>query len=166
MIDPPYELKDEMEKVVKAVKDGVSRWRNGSFAIWYPILDSDKFDLDEFKHQLHLTNIPKILCVELNMKDSVQASKLEQEKNARQTDLKAQTNVSSHKQGAQGTWVAHRKSLGMIGSGMIFVNPSYFLLQNITAVMDFLVDSLPLHGTKASYSIMWINPEHNEQKNN
>lgn len=38
LIDPPYERKDEYERVVAALKTTYARWRQGVYAIWYPIM--------------------------------------------------------------------------------------------------------------------------------
>ncbi len=38
LIDPPYERKDEYERVVTAMKTSYSRWTNGVYAIWYPVM--------------------------------------------------------------------------------------------------------------------------------
>jgi 23S rRNA (adenine2030-N6)-methyltransferase len=37
MIDPPYESPDETDRVLEALTSGLTRWRTGIFAIWYPI---------------------------------------------------------------------------------------------------------------------------------
>lgn len=38
LIDPPYERKDEYERVVKALVNSHARWPGGVYAIWYPIM--------------------------------------------------------------------------------------------------------------------------------
>ena len=38
LIDPSYELKDDYSKVAKAMKDAMTRFPTGTYAIWYPIL--------------------------------------------------------------------------------------------------------------------------------
>ena len=38
LIDPPYERKDEYERVVAGLKMAYARWRNGVYAIWYPLM--------------------------------------------------------------------------------------------------------------------------------
>ena len=37
-IDPPYERKDEYDRVVAGLKTAYTRWSNGVYAIWYPIM--------------------------------------------------------------------------------------------------------------------------------
>ena len=38
LIDPSYELKEDYSKVAKAMKDAMTRFPTGTYAIWYPIL--------------------------------------------------------------------------------------------------------------------------------
>lgn len=38
LIDPPYERKDEYERVVAGLKSTYPRWSHGVYAIWYPIM--------------------------------------------------------------------------------------------------------------------------------
>jgi 23S rRNA (adenine2030-N6)-methyltransferase len=40
LIDPPYERKDEYDRVVAGLKTAYARWRNGVYAIWYPIMSA------------------------------------------------------------------------------------------------------------------------------
>ena len=38
LIDPPYEAQlDEFDIAIKALREGVARWPQGTFALWYPI---------------------------------------------------------------------------------------------------------------------------------
>jgi 23S rRNA (adenine2030-N6)-methyltransferase len=38
LIDPPYELKEDYQLVVSAIKDSLSRFATGTYMIWYPLL--------------------------------------------------------------------------------------------------------------------------------
>ena len=38
LIDPPYELKDDYQRVVDCVKDSLKRFATGSYMVWYPVL--------------------------------------------------------------------------------------------------------------------------------
>ena len=38
LIDPPYELKNDYQRVVDCVKDSLSRFATGTYLIWYPLL--------------------------------------------------------------------------------------------------------------------------------
>ena len=37
LIDPPYEQKDEFEKIVAVLEHSLRHWRNGMYAVWYPV---------------------------------------------------------------------------------------------------------------------------------
>jgi 23S rRNA (adenine2030-N6)-methyltransferase len=38
LIDPPYELKNDYQRVVDCIKDSLSRFAIGTYLIWYPLL--------------------------------------------------------------------------------------------------------------------------------
>jgi 23S rRNA (adenine2030-N6)-methyltransferase len=38
LIDPPYELKDDYQRVVDCIKDSLGRFATGTYLIWYPLL--------------------------------------------------------------------------------------------------------------------------------
>lgn len=38
LIDPPYEVKNDYDKVVETVQDGLKRFATGTYLIWYPLL--------------------------------------------------------------------------------------------------------------------------------
>ena len=38
LIDPPYELKDDYQRVVDCVKDNLKRFATGTYMVWYPLL--------------------------------------------------------------------------------------------------------------------------------
>jgi 23S rRNA (adenine2030-N6)-methyltransferase len=42
LIDPPYELKNDYQKVVDCVKDSLNRFATGTYMIWYPLLQRDE----------------------------------------------------------------------------------------------------------------------------
>lgn len=37
LIDPPYEIKDEAQKTVRMLQQGLRRFATGIFAVWYPV---------------------------------------------------------------------------------------------------------------------------------
>ena len=37
LIDPPFETKDEWTKIDRGMQEALHRWKNGIYAIWYPI---------------------------------------------------------------------------------------------------------------------------------
>jgi 23S rRNA (adenine2030-N6)-methyltransferase len=38
LIDPPYELKDDYQRVVDCLKDSLKRFATGTYLVWYPLL--------------------------------------------------------------------------------------------------------------------------------
>ena len=38
LIDPPYELKDDYQRVVDCIKDSLKRFATGTYMVWYPLL--------------------------------------------------------------------------------------------------------------------------------
>ena len=42
LIDPPYELKDDYQKVVDCIQDSLKRFATGTYCIWYPLLQRDE----------------------------------------------------------------------------------------------------------------------------
>ncbi|MBM0104409.1 23S rRNA (adenine(2030)-N(6))-methyltransferase RlmJ [Steroidobacter sp. S1-65] len=66
LIDPPYESENEFTQVERALLFGLSRWPNGTFALWYPI------KLGRETQRLHLSlqnsGLRKLLLVELNVR--------------------------------------------------------------------------------------------------
>jgi len=63
LIDPPYERKDEYERVADSLATAYQRWPTGTYVIWYPILSRSL--VMRFHHAIVGTGIRKILCAEL-----------------------------------------------------------------------------------------------------
>ncbi len=38
LIDPPYEVKDDYRRVLEVLSDAIKRFPNGTYALWYPLL--------------------------------------------------------------------------------------------------------------------------------
>jgi 23S rRNA (adenine2030-N6)-methyltransferase len=53
LIDPPFEMTDEYERLLRALRQGVRRFATGCYAVWYPIKDemaaTFRADLAAFK---------------------------------------------------------------------------------------------------------------------
>lgn len=67
VIDPPYEEKDEYINLVKSVKNGLSKWSTGVFAIWYPVLGKLRDHSKNLTQELRRLNVPMLqveLCIE------------------------------------------------------------------------------------------------------
>jgi 23S rRNA (adenine2030-N6)-methyltransferase len=63
LIDPAFEVRDELQHVLKALKDAYIRWQTGTYVIWYPIKSSTM--IKNFHQKVMQLGIPKILCAEL-----------------------------------------------------------------------------------------------------
>lgn len=63
LIDPPYELKEDYELVVKAIAEGYKRFATGVYAIWYPVVLRQH--TKRIVKGLEATGIRKILQIEL-----------------------------------------------------------------------------------------------------
>lgn len=66
LIDPPYELKEDYELVVKAIQDGYKRFATGVYAIWYPVVLRQH--TKRIVRGLIETGIRKILQIELSVR--------------------------------------------------------------------------------------------------
>lgn len=63
LIDPPYELKEDYDLVVKAIQEGYKRFATGVYAIWYPVVLRQH--TKRIVRGLEETGIRKILQIEL-----------------------------------------------------------------------------------------------------
>lgn len=63
LIDPPYELKEDYDLVVKAIEEGYKRFATGTYAIWYPVVLRQQ--TKRIFKGLEATGIRKILKIEL-----------------------------------------------------------------------------------------------------
>jgi 23S rRNA (adenine2030-N6)-methyltransferase len=65
LIDPPFEQKDEFQRMTKALVEAHRRWATGIFALWYPV--KTRREVEDFMLGLQETGIPKILRLELRI---------------------------------------------------------------------------------------------------
>lgn len=63
LIDPPFEVKDEFERIVRGLHQGYRRWATGHYVIWYPV--KDRAPVAAFHAALAATGVTRILAVEL-----------------------------------------------------------------------------------------------------
>ncbi|ADZ89999.1 23S rRNA (adenine(2030)-N(6))-methyltransferase RlmJ [Marinomonas mediterranea] len=68
LMDPPYEVKKDYQDVVKALQEGHKRFSQGTYAIWYPVLNRRQADslLDAVKK----TEVRNILLLELCIRET------------------------------------------------------------------------------------------------
>ncbi|HSV28410.1 MAG TPA: 23S rRNA (adenine(2030)-N(6))-methyltransferase RlmJ [Candidatus Omnitrophota bacterium] len=63
LIDPPFEVKDEFERIRKGMAQAAKRWPTGLYAIWYPI--KARAVIDRFHADLTMIGLPKTLAAEV-----------------------------------------------------------------------------------------------------
>ncbi|MBO9588684.1 23S rRNA (adenine(2030)-N(6))-methyltransferase RlmJ [Devosia sp.] len=66
LIDPPFEERNEFERMAQNLIKAHKRWPTGLYALWYPI--KDVADVDKFVALLQASGIPKILRLELTIR--------------------------------------------------------------------------------------------------
>ncbi|MBW8077411.1 MAG: 23S rRNA (adenine(2030)-N(6))-methyltransferase RlmJ [Gallionella sp.] len=65
LIDPPYEEKQDYQRVVQALNEGLLRFANGIYAVWYPQLQRD--DARQLPEQLKHLSVKSWLHVALTV---------------------------------------------------------------------------------------------------
>jgi len=63
LMDPPYEVKKDYQHVVQALKDGHQRFPQGTYAIWYPVLNRQQ--ANELLKAIMARRIRTLLLLEL-----------------------------------------------------------------------------------------------------
>jgi len=63
LVDPPFEIEGEYERLVDGLSKAYRRFSTGTYCLWYPIKKGAP--VAEFHAALKELNIPKILCAEL-----------------------------------------------------------------------------------------------------
>ncbi|MAN75946.1 MAG: 23S rRNA (adenine(2030)-N(6))-methyltransferase RlmJ [Rhizobiales bacterium] len=66
LVDPPFEVKGEFERMTQALVKAHARWPGGTYAFWYPIKDPG--DVRSYVRALEGTGIAKILRLELTIR--------------------------------------------------------------------------------------------------
>ncbi len=66
LIDPPFEVLDESERVGEALKQGHRRFATGTYLVWYPVT-TEEFAA-KFLDMISTLNLPNMLHVELRVK--------------------------------------------------------------------------------------------------
>jgi 23S rRNA (adenine2030-N6)-methyltransferase len=63
LVDPPFEERDDFDKLVAGLKGAHRRWPTGIYAFWYPV--KDLVAIDRFRAELARTGIPRLIRAEL-----------------------------------------------------------------------------------------------------
>lgn len=65
LVDPPFELEGEYERLVKGLAEGWRKFPGGTFCLWYPMKKGAP--IPAFHEALKALEIPKMLCAELSV---------------------------------------------------------------------------------------------------
>ena len=65
LVDPPFELEGEYERLVDGLAKGWRRFSGGTFCLWYPL--KKNAPIKAFHEALVNLEIPKLLCAELTV---------------------------------------------------------------------------------------------------
>lgn len=63
LIDPPFEVRDEFDRIRKGLIQAQKRWPTGLYGIWYPI--KGRAPIDRFYADLSMSGLPKTFAAEL-----------------------------------------------------------------------------------------------------
>jgi 23S rRNA (adenine2030-N6)-methyltransferase len=63
LVDPPFEARDELEQMTRALAQAHRRWATGIYALWYPIKDAS--EIRRWKQTLGKLGIPRISAFDL-----------------------------------------------------------------------------------------------------
>lgn len=66
LVDPPFEIAGEYERLVDGVAKAYRRFATGTYCLWYPIKKGAP--IKDFHEQLQALEIPKMLCAELSVR--------------------------------------------------------------------------------------------------
>lgn len=66
LIDPPFEVTNEFELMVKGLESAYERWATGIYVFWYPI--KDRADINQFHKNLKATGIRKIVAADFYLR--------------------------------------------------------------------------------------------------
>lgn len=72
LIDPAYEVKEDYQAVVSCMREAYRRWPTGIYAIWYPILPSQRDKSSIMLDQLNRCKFNNILITELSVQEQQQ----------------------------------------------------------------------------------------------
>jgi len=74
LIDPPFEVINEFDLMVKALEAGHKRWATGMYAFWYPI--KGLTTLRRFHKDMEATGIPKIAAADFLLRPATDPDQL------------------------------------------------------------------------------------------
>lgn len=75
IVDPPYEIDNEFDRILDGLQKAWKRWPEGIYAFWYPIKDIP--DVGRFRDALRGAGIPSILDATLTIRAPVHFPRLD-----------------------------------------------------------------------------------------
>jgi len=70
IIDPPYEMKDDYQRVVEYIETMYKRFSGGVYMIWYPVVD--RYRINQMEHDLIKSGVKNIQLFELNVSEDTE----------------------------------------------------------------------------------------------
>ena len=67
LVDPPFEEKDEFDRLLEGLRAACRRWPGGIYALWYPV--KDLYAIDRLRNGLAASEIPRLIRAELVVRD-------------------------------------------------------------------------------------------------
>jgi 23S rRNA (adenine2030-N6)-methyltransferase len=74
LIDPPFEVKDELERLRRGLTRALKRWPTGLFLVWYPIKAGAQ--IERFHADLTMLGLPPTLAAEIHLHPQPEATGL------------------------------------------------------------------------------------------
>lgn len=139
LIDPPYEQIIEYQDVVNAVSQALTRWRNGTFLIWYPLLSPTRINRNSKTTEAN----PKAA------ESAIMLTKLSQ-----LLDQKSTGGMLS----IEFVDVAPSEKRGMYGSGVCLINPPYQTEQVLAELLIALQQHVQSDSNTMSRLTWYVKP--------
>lgn len=175
LIDPPYETASEQAELLSALPKAYQRFPHGVFALWYPLIDYSpgspkKLDSVLLKALLKRMRIPKMLCVEFSLEDSVRAARSGiSPAQAAAAERRLPSLDDDASAGASKYQPERQRGLGMTGTGLILINPPFGLESQVQHLCSWLATALPVPVRVAGesqpqifparFEVSWLTPE-------
>lgn len=75
LVDPPFELEGEFERLAGGVEKAYRRWPGGIYALWYPI--KDRRSVADFRKRLAASGMSKILDIVFEARPASNSERLD-----------------------------------------------------------------------------------------
>jgi 23S rRNA (adenine2030-N6)-methyltransferase len=147
LMDPSYETADDYARTAETLLTLHRKWPVGILALWYPIVARRESELSGLKEQFAAAGIPGILIAELRVREGMDSALDPADRAA--PGARAVATGSAEDTSTEG--------YGLLGSGMLVVNPPWKLESEISAFLPWLADRLGVNG-QGRANIEWLSP--------